>query len=209
MKGKKIFYIVLTLICMSPFMVKADCDYQRLAELSKLASNVKVSYNYDSNANFTVTLTNLTDDIYVTDNFGNTFNGSGERQVSYGSGNTVTYQVFSNDANCPGRQLGTKYITLPSFNPYYATDDCKNNPGFQYCQKWTSSVININTFDSALADYEDEISGVNDEKAEESSIWEIIVNFFEENFYIVIGLGIVILVFIVMLIIRLWPKKKR
>ena len=42
-------YVVFTFICMIfvPLVSYADCDYQREAELSRIASNVQINYTYE------------------------------------------------------------------------------------------------------------------------------------------------------------------
>ena len=67
MKVKQIKYVIFALMCMcvTPLITHAECDYQRKAELSRMASNVQFSYTYDENIDFTVNITNIIDDIYV------------------------------------------------------------------------------------------------------------------------------------------------
>ena len=66
----RVKYVICALICMcvTPTFVHAKCDYQRQAELSRIASNVQVAYTYDS-VEFTVFVSNLTSDLYITDNY--------------------------------------------------------------------------------------------------------------------------------------------
>ena len=69
----RIKYLFVFVFCMviTPFMVHADCNYERTAELSKLASNVNFSYTYmieKDNIKYTVNAINIANDIYVKDN---------------------------------------------------------------------------------------------------------------------------------------------
>ena len=59
----RVKYVICALICMcvTPTFVHAKCDYQRQAELSRIASNVQLAYTYDS-TEFTVFVSNLTID---------------------------------------------------------------------------------------------------------------------------------------------------
>ena len=74
MRFKKIKYVLFTLICMcvTPLITHAECDYQRQAELARLASNVQLTYTYNSDSGFQVIMTNLTSDLYAVNNYGQT-----------------------------------------------------------------------------------------------------------------------------------------
>ena len=130
MRFKRMKYMLFALICMgvTPLITHAECDYQRQAELSRIASNVQFSYNYNMNEGLTFTLyvNNLTDDIYVVDSYGQRLSGTGEKQLIYSpsrvsgfqSGDQVRFEIYSNDSNCPNNLLITKYVNFPIFNPY-------------------------------------------------------------------------------------------
>ena len=215
MKGKKIFYIIFVFICMTPFITKvsADCDYQRLAELSKIANNVKLSYNYDSNANFTVTLTNLTNDIYVTYYNPGTLgtvmlSGATEQNVNVGAGTTLTFDIYSSDPNCSGKKLVTKYISTPFYNYYSTYDECKENPNFKYCQRWLNVWLTNSQFENEFVKYKQDIALANQKSVQDNSVWSTILNFFRDNVLILsVGLGIVILIIILVVIKRL-PRRR-
>ena len=203
MKGKKVFYIVLTLICMSPFMVKADCDYQRLAELSKLASNVKLSYNYqfiDYYPQFTITATNLTNDIYMIDNYGTRFSAVGEVSSVYKDGNKLRFTFYSNDPSCLGREISTKYVNLPEFNPRYNSDECKAYPNFSLCQMWTDTSFSNKQFENELANYEEELEEEDNVHKQEVSVWSVILEFLLNNAFGFAIFGVIVLILVGMLI---------
>ena len=97
MRVRHIKYVICALICMcvTPTFVHAKCDYQRQAELSRIASNVQVAYTYDS-VEFTVFVSNLTSDLYITDNYGREYYGDGKEKVFKFASGTVNFDTFHN-----------------------------------------------------------------------------------------------------------------
>lgn len=179
-------YLMFLLICifMSPLIVNADCDYQRISDLKKIASNVQFNYSYDLNSvqrqtlngintvnepSFSVDISNITGDIYVIDNIDNVFNS--DTTLSYDSINRIEYDIYSRDVNCPDKLLSTKYITIPRFNDYSLSNECKQYPNFKYCSLWQDSdAIYSDDFDSELALYKKNISSKSKVNKESSGI---------------------------------------
>ena len=66
---KKTILFIIAIALVLPFSVKAECDYEREAELSRIASNVQFSYTYRMNNNgslvFDVNIINVPEDIYI------------------------------------------------------------------------------------------------------------------------------------------------
>ena len=205
---KKIKYLVLMIICMCvvPLTTHAQCDYQRLAELSRIASNVQFNYTYemvDSYPNFSVILSNLTNDIYIVDNFGKIFSGSEEFINPYKEGNTITFTFYSNDANCQGEELTKRYVSLPEFNPRYNTDECKLYPEFSLCQMWTNTSFSAEQFAIQLENYKQQLNASSILNAEpKGSSWDVILSFLSNNALIFSIIGILVLISICILIVR-------
>ena len=205
MRFKRIKYLLFALICMcvTPLITHAECDYQRQAELSRLASNVQFSYNYqvvDYYPQFMITATNLTDDIYMVDNYGTMFSGKSEFTASYKAGNTITYTFYSNDANCRGEEISKRYVNLPEFNPRYNSDECKLYPNFSLCQMWTDTSFSAEQFESRLEEYKQEKSKKYAVNEEGNSIWNVILTFLSNNILGFVMVGIVILILIGMFV---------
>lgn len=144
-------YLLFLLICifMSPLIVNADCDYQRISDLKKIASNVQLYYSYDLDTEgrpiFSVNVTNVTSDIYVVDMFGNEYRNF-ENNVPL---NSIYYYIYSNDPNCP-KLLLEKYFKLPYYNDFSTLDECKNNNSL-LCDVWfDSSQYDVDTFRKLL-----------------------------------------------------------
>lgn len=203
MKARKIKYLFFTLICMFvvPLMANAECDYQRQAELSRLASNVQLAYTYNG-TDFTIYMTNLTSDLYAVNDYGRVIQGGAEKTFNAYS-TTVSYNIYSNDKNCYGEQLLTKTISLPSINFYSFYDECKQYPNFKYCQKWGELAISEQEFKEAIADYKDTLKARNkDNIKEKSSFWDIVIDVLENNMIMFIIFGSVILIFLIYVFIK-------
>lgn len=212
---KQIKYILFTLICIfaTPLVTHAECDYQRQAELSRLASNVQFSYTYDSNMNFTINVTNITDDIYVSYfNPGNllseTLSGSGEKNIQAGAGVTIDFEIYSNDSNCKGDKLLTKYVSTPSPNRFYQFDECKKYPNFKYCQLWLNTAIDINQFKEEFNKYEASLNQKDTNETSNSSVLDEILLFMEDHsFVLIFGFSLIILLIVTIIIIKVVRRR--
>lgn len=208
MKGRYLVYILLSFVCLFPYDVNAECDYQRKAELSRIASNVQVSYNYDQDNNFTVNITNLTDDIYIKDDYDVIIEGAGEKNFNYSDGEKIKYRIFSNDNNCKDEELLTKYVNLPIYNLYSNYDECKMYPEFQYCQKWLSTSITTDQFSKRLNEYVKDNSNSGKSSKTEDNVLDVIVEFFKNNILILILFSILIFIIIVIILFKKIRSKK-
>lgn len=188
MLGKKMktFVVFLGLLFVFPFSVSAQCDYERQAELSRIASNIKLSYSYDADENgypiFTVNMINATDDVYVVDYREGTIVNDFEHNFVYNdNGVTLRYDVMSNDINCQGQKILTKNITLPRYNRFSQLARCEEYPSFKYCQIWfNSDAITQDIFDTELDKYVKKFEGkVTDSDSQSNS--DIVVDFIREN----------------------------
>ncbi len=208
---KYVKYCIVFIIGMIilPFITHAECDYQRKAELSRIAGNVKLAYEYDVTKaqKFSVLITNITNDIYLVDSLGTTFSGSSEMSHRYDSGQTIRYTIYSNDVNCKGEELLTQYISLPYYNKYHDYGSCIGNEDHEYCKMWSNtSSIPREQFEQAM--YDASIQKIADEaKLKEESFFERIWNFITEHTTIWIGLGVIVILGIIILIIRRHMRK--
>ena len=161
MKSKHLF-IFLGILLVFPMTTEAKCSYERRAELSKIASNVRFSYSYETgyqgNPAFTVNITNLTNDIYIKDSMGGIIAGDGETAKNYSSGAQITFDIYSKDPSCNNEKILTQYINLPVFNTYSKSDKCKENPDFKYCVTWGNLGIVDFEFDRDLETYKQSLN---------------------------------------------------
>lgn len=166
--GLKIFnkYLIFFIICffLNPIISNAECSYERQAELSKIASNVQIAYSYENdmgNPVFSVNIINITNDIYVLDNYGNSFK-TFESNFNYSKGTTVNFEIYSNDSSCYGEKLLTKYINIPEINQFALTEECEKYPTFKLCQLWLdTSNISYDDFRKSIENYSNKIENEN------------------------------------------------
>ena len=203
-------YLAFTFVClfMVPLITRAECDYQRQAELSRLASNVQFSYNYkivNSSPEYTVNISNITNDIYVTDNLGNRFAGQSEFMHKYYIwDNKADYTIYSNDNNCKGEVLLTKHISFPYYNQYSVLPECQKYASSELCSIWydTSNYSELEFIDALT-----KVGNTSKElfKAEDNDLKTTVLDVIMDNLvYVVLSaIGILILIiFIVLKVVR-------
>ncbi|MBR3199292.1 MAG: hypothetical protein IKG27_04685 [Bacilli bacterium] len=203
MKNRYVKYFMLFVFCLLvfPLVSKAECSYERKAELGRLAGNVQLSYSYvikDRYPVFTVDISNLTNDIYAVDEFGNVFGGA-RTSGQYAYETSVTYTIYSNDINCKDEKILNKHIALPRFNMYSLYDECKEYKDAPFCQLWGNIIDSDNAFYRAIDAYN---AALNKKKNKNVSNESKIIKFLNKVFTnkIVIAailLGLVILVIFV------------
>lgn len=212
---KQIKYVIFVLICMcvTPLITHAECDYQRQAELSRLASNVQFSYNYDNSANFTINITNITDDIYVSyfnpSSLSNEIlSGIGEKNIQVGAGTTLNFEIYSNDPNCSGNLLLNKYITTPTYNSFSTYDECQQFPNFKYCQLWLNTTLTDKQFETEFTKYKTIRETKKVANSSDEGFWQVLVNYFENNRAVLtIGFVFIIMLIISLILIKLLRRK--
>ena len=204
MRVKQIKYVIFALMCMcvTPLITHAECDYQRLAELSRLASNVQLSYTYSEENGFQITMTNLTNDLYATNIYGQRIDGGAERVFEAVSG-SYNYDIYSNDPNCPGEFLLRKSINLPVRNSYSYYDECKQYPNFKYCQMWSNISVTHEQFMEELEQYKGDVEVMKDQLATEKvSIFDILLEVLGANWFMFVFLGVVVLLTLIIFFVK-------
>ena len=204
MRVKQIKYVIFALICMcvTPLITHAECDYQRLAELSRLASNVQLSYTYSEENGFQITMTNLTNDLYATNIYGQRIDGGAERVFESVSG-SYNYDIYSNDSNCPGEFLLRKSINLPVRNSYSYYDECKQYPNFKYCQMWSNISVTHEQFMEELEQYKGNVEEMKDQlTTEKISIFDTLLEVLGANWFMFVFLGVVVLLTLIIFFVK-------
>lgn len=207
MKGK-IILSTLIAIMLLPVCVKAsDCDYNEQANLRKIASNVTASYDYiesSDSVTFSVTLTNLTSDIYIVDSAtGRTYyyNNSPELTINgYSAGTNIRYSIYASKANCIKEYLTIKYVNLPSYNKYYKDPLCTGLEQYSVCSKWQNINMTYDDFTKTVSAYKNNTTNNNSEAEDNTqtsskSIFDYVFEFIISYYlYMVIGASIIIVV---------------
>lgn len=197
MRRFKYFTFMLFCMIMCPLVSNAECSYERQAELSRIASNVQLSYTYDKTNGFTVYVTNLTSDLYASTSSGETVIGGKEYTFNYFSGITLEFKIYSNDYSCHGEEITKKYISLPTYNYLSDSQECKQYPNFKYCQSWGSFNVTGEQFDQALNEYKNEVKSKRKIAIEKEDYLQIVLDVLRSNIFMICFLGILIVIGIV------------
>ncbi len=167
--------IILFIICMMllPNISKAECNYERQAELSRIASNIQLNYSYEMNEGypkFTIHITNASDDIYLKDEEDNIYIGNSEYNINSLSSNNV-YNIYSNDDNCKDEFLLSQYINLPSYNMFSGYDECKKYPNIDVCSLWGGPKAESEyDFYEKIKEYENTLNKVSNNSVDSSTL---------------------------------------
>lgn len=209
----KYFLGIAAALCFLPISAHAECSSERIAELNKIANNVQVSYDYemvDETPKFKVTVSNLTNDIYMVDDiFAQNISGTGDKVLDYASGTHINFTVYSNDNNCKNEALTTKYVNLPAFNYYYYDERCKDNSEYNYCKMWVdTSKLTDEEFAKGLEEYKNKNkTSLKEEKKENKK--NGIIDFIDKNKTILFLTGGAILVVTISVVIVLLNRKRK
>lgn len=201
----KYLFVFLGSLFIFPLVSSAECSYERQAELSKIAANVKFSYTYEMQeaielrALFKIYITNLTKDIYVRDEYNDlTIAGVSEKTVNYGDVSPAVFQIYSNDSSCKGELLTTKYVNMPTYNSYSQRQECQENPDFEFCEIWNAKPESETQFNDKMTKYQKQKTTDNSEKTEEKDL----LYFFQRNKTTLIIVAICVFVLITIAILR-------
>ena len=195
-----------------PVIGSAACSDGRSAELSRIAANVGFSYNYIIDGgipHFTITMTNLTNDIYVEDDYGTVFSGTGEKNKGYQDGYVAKFRIYSNDPSCKGEEILTQYVSLPTFNGFSTHNECKEYPDFKYCGMWNNSSIAYEKFYNEFSIYKEKLKQVKKQVKEEKSFIEQIMDFVFNNIFVALIIIAISLIATIIIVLRIISKKRR
>lgn len=199
MRRKLIFIIsLLFAITNVKALSYAGCDYSDIARMKQIISNVNVSYNYkivNDEAYFDVIINNLTNDIYVTDNYYRLdyyTPVNGELIIYNVKANSIYLKFNSNRLECKGLLLGNKYEQFPIFNKYFDDEVCKDSKGLSYCNKWVNKEYTYEEVKDAVEKYNSVIE--EDEPTEviyKKDLLDKLIEFYLKYYYIVLA-GVII-----------------
>ena len=173
------FSMLFVFIFFINIVVKADtsCQSEELKRLKDLANNVEITYkeniteekvgdNVFKDVNYSITVTNLNNNIKVMiiddlmkDNYKEFKSNTNIATLNgFRSGEKVTLTIMAFVPNgCSGKTLLTRSINLPYYNIFSEGDECKAYPDFKYCTTWIENTISRDTFDSEFTKYTDSI----------------------------------------------------
>jgi len=223
MKNCKHILIVLTFcFVFSPiYKVYAECTKDEKTQYTKLAKNIRVSYNYledyvDINNNkqnnfFNLTITNLPKEIIISTDPVYIFKNETEEQYININSNpiegdtNIRLSYYTSDStNCPYTLLKVEKINLPVYNEYSTDELCKGIEDFKYCNKLISTKITYEGFKKNVLKYKEKIKDAEAEEIiEEKKTENNILKYIKNNIYILITITLVLLTIISIIIFKI------
>lgn len=211
MKKKILFFIIALL---SPMMVNAlNCSDEEYANVSKLASNVKLSYEYkiDENNNITyvITFSNLTSDMRILDNklvkiYQGFRTGKDFSHIST-VGGSYNYEIYS--IRCASK-LTNKTIHIPSYNKLAIDKRCNGLEEYNVCNRWSSYTADEEKFEKDLKAAKEDYKKRNETKIDNSkreyTFMDQLIRFVAKYLIIIVGILLILI-----LIVNLLYKKHK
>ena len=197
---KRIFVFLLMFFIPVTTIQGFYCKYSEISKYKNLASNINTHYDYvetDSGVSFSVTLTNLTEELYIVDVINDKTYTHSEDELTitgYEPGQTVKYYVYTTNENCSDKLLYTIRVILPSYNPYYNLEICNGIENYIYCQKWYGHNLKYDDFVNKVNDYKLSLIKKPTEPTPQvqSGVWFYILKWFIDYYYIVLPTIIVV-----------------
>ncbi len=125
--------------------IKAECTDSIYANLVFEAKALEYNYSlYDTGSQeiyplmrYRMVVNNITPNLLVQYGEDNTTITSRNNTISnLIPGEAYFFSITGSSASaCPGRDLTSKYVTLPEYNAYINTNECEQSPEFKYCDK--------------------------------------------------------------------------
>lgn len=207
MKTKMYLIYFVFLMLLVPSFVSADCTVEEKERLDSLLNKVEIAKEYIPDAYydglrvynaFTITLLNMTDEIYAYDESTQLYYMGKIRD----NDNKIIFPIYEPGAkniilvagnnDCAIRR--TKTIVIPTFNNYSLHPNCKDIDiqKFKYCDPWYQGNIDYDEFFVKLAKYKtDTIEESDNDKNSDDAFFTNFSNFVNKYFWYLIGIGII------------------
>ena len=180
------------------------CEYSAVSRMKSIVKNINISYDYsiiNNEVSFSVTLNNLTPDIYFYDNttkknyyYSDTNNGE-ITIYNYRNGVSGSYKFYSNNPSCLKVSLGTKYYNLPVYNRFYGSSMCADIQNYSLCQKWANIKYTNYEFEKLIEEYKSQKEQIENEKPiveYEKNIIDKIIDLYIKYYYYFFGVLIIV-----------------
>ena len=185
---KKILFMFLIMFVFSN--AKAYCSSEETSRLSRMINNININYeyNYDSN-NFVVTFSNITSDFIVTYmNEGNDYVSYDELEFDNVLSGNHRFKIYSKKCNSISI---IRDVTLPHYNEFFNSSECKNIQDYSYCNKWLPNEISYDIFKEKVDKYKETINKPTEQEEimSKKSVLDIIADIIKEfyvRYYIVL-----------------------
>lgn len=143
----KKFIFIVTFMLFVPSI--SACDYSIKAKQRAFASNVNFDLSYqiiDDNAIFSVVITGLNDDLYVSDG-SNKYYGDYIVIDNLKSGVKYKFDVYSDSYDfCSFGSLNSRTISTPVYNKYYNDSLCLDHQSDNICYRWNNVDMTYDEF---------------------------------------------------------------
>ena len=177
-------------------------------------------YRYPANDYFVISVFNVTENtrVTITDGIENEdgllYRGYTE-DIAYGDTNNGTYtfeveaipklrefkvSIYSENGQCNSKLERSSNLTLPMYNEYYTSDECKDNKEY-YCAKYMSVPF-------GMAEY-NALRGQTSSSTEVPSEPEVSKKSFFEEYWVVILIAVVAVIVIALVARTILAKKKQ
>lgn len=154
--------IILLMFFVYLISISAECTDSAYANLVFEAKELEYNYVlYDTGLEtkyplmrYRMTVNNITSNLLVRYGEEGTIITTRNNTISnLKPGETQFFSIVGSASSaCPGRELSSKYITLPDYNGYINTDECKESPEFKYCNK-DESISEIVSYEDFIDSY--------------------------------------------------------
>ena len=214
---KILLFIFLTFIFINiSALTYGGCDYSTVSRMKSIVSNINFSYDYqiiNNEAYFSVTINNLTNDIYFYDNITKrnyyfSDSNNGEITISNYKVNSGNYKFYSNNSSCYGIALGTKYYNFPKYNIFHTHELCLDIPNYSLCKKWANVNYSAAEFEEKVLEYKNKKNEIQEEEIKveyEKTFVDILVDIYINYYYYILGC----LIIVCMVIIVVSNKKNK
>lgn len=195
----KYLKLLICLIVLFPICVKgAICSNSDKIRLQQLAKNITTSYDYvENNGNvvFSINFYNLNSELYLVDTKSNNkyyYTGETLNLGGYSSNTNYKFAVRSSNIMCDSSVIYYIYVATPAYNPYYNDPICEG-VNYKYCNKWQRNTLSYEDFVKNVEEYKNRKSVIEvDDNVK--GIFDIILEFYINNYYIILPILIVIII---------------
>lgn len=210
---------VFTLLFLPNIVFAASlCDNRVLLEQRDKARNVNISYSYvmeNGEPIFSVTLSNLFEDMYVVDKLtGKTYHSDkfttdGELVIEgYRDDLKIRYVVYSKVYGCYGESLINLYATIPNYNEFSADKVCVGAEEFSLCQRWGAVSVDYDTFVAKVKAYkEQKANSISTPVFKQEKTWLDYIFSFVGKYYVYLVSLVIILVLLISALKKVFVQK--
>lgn len=193
---KKILFLLICLFTFPLITYAADtkCTKDYESEIKSRARNVNVVYQLEgiknNVASFRITVTNLTNDMVVFDNYSKQSKTYSSKDYSNGilviknaQSGTHSLKIYSKTCATTLSSLTVKTISLPKYNPYYNDKSCEGLEQYSLCQKWSGYSKSKKEFENEIKNLKETKNTANDDskdnntKEEKVSLYKLLIEY--------------------------------